>query len=115
MKAAVLRALRFVVGISLVVMAALLVATQPTLHQMKTLLPFAFATLLIVLAFRYGIAVVLLGGPIAALIFAYFVYPPLGSFRVENPEARTNLGWMVFGALAVAYLLVPGPPAAHKK
>jgi K+-sensing histidine kinase KdpD len=61
------------------------------------------------------LAVAVVGSPLAALIFAYFLFPPLNSFHVANEAARVNLGWMVLAGIVISYLVVPQDPSARKK
>ncbi len=73
-------------------------------------LPLAFVVILVLLSRQFGVSVSLTGSLTAAIIFALFLFPPLGSTRVENEHARMNLGWMVLCAVAVSYLLYPKSP-----
>lgn len=77
---------------------------------MRGFLPLAFVVILVLLSRRFGVSVSLTGSLTAAIIFAMFLFPPLGSARVENEHARMNLGWMVLCAVAVSYLLYPRSP-----
>lgn len=77
---------------------------------MRGFLPLAFVIVLVLLSRRFGVGVSLAGSLIAAIIFAAFLFPPLGSARVENEQARASLGWMVLCAVAVSYLLYPKTP-----
>jgi len=56
----------------------------------RAFVPLVFALVLIALASRYGAGVSLAGSVVAALIFAYFAYAPLGSVRVESSSARSK-------------------------
>jgi K+-sensing histidine kinase KdpD len=76
----------------------------------RALLPLAFVVVLVLLSRHFGVSVSLTGSLSAAIIFAIFLFPPLGSTRVENVHARMNLGWMVLCAVAVSYLLYPRTP-----
>jgi K+-sensing histidine kinase KdpD len=73
-------------------------------------LPLAFVVVLVLLSRKFGVGVSLTGSLIAAIIFAAFLFPPLGSTRVENEQARASLGWMILCAVAVSYLLYPKTP-----
>ncbi len=77
---------------------------------LRGFLPLAFVVVLVLLSRRFGVSVSLAGSLIAAIIFAAFLFPPLGSTRVENEGARASLGWMVLCAVAVSYLLYPQSP-----
>jgi hypothetical protein len=77
---------------------------------LRGFLPIAFIFVLVVLSRQFGVGVSLAGSLSAAIIFALFLFPPLGSAHVENSSARLSLGWMVLGAVAVSYLLYPKNP-----
>jgi K+-sensing histidine kinase KdpD len=74
----------------------------------RTLLPILFLAVIILVAMRCGVTAGILGSILAAIIFAYFVYRPIGSVFVENKSARMNLAWLLLGGLAFSYLLGPG-------
>jgi K+-sensing histidine kinase KdpD len=78
--------------------------------SVRAFLPLAFVVVLVLLSRQFGVSVSLTGSLIATIIFAMFLFPPLGSTRVENENARMNLGWMVLCAVAVSYLLYPKTP-----
>ena len=109
------RWIRVLAGLSLCVASALAISASNVLHPWRLALPLAFVVVLVLLALRYGLLVGVLGAPLTALIFAYFLFPPLHSFDVENEVAKSNLGWMVLGAVVISYLLTPQNPGMHKK
>lgn len=78
--------------------------------SLRGFLPLAFVIVLVLLSRQFGVSVSLTGSLIATIIFAMFLFPPLGSTRVENENARMSLGWMVLCAVAVSYLLYPKTP-----
>ena len=75
--------------------------------EMMELLPLAFIAVLYGLSWRYGLGVAVLGSLACALIFAHFLFEPLGSLQVDSMVARRNLLWMVVGAISLSYLFVP--------
>ncbi len=94
------------------VLSAILAALLTFLFHHSTLrgiLPIAFIVVLVLLSRQFGFGVSLAGSLSAAIIFALFLFPPLGSTRVENDAARMNIAWMILGAVAVSYLLYPNP------
>lgn len=97
-------------GASAIVSAMLLVA-RPS----RVIVPLAFVLVVVLLAMRYGSAVGVFGSLVSAFIFAYFLYPPLHSFRVESEAARANLGWMVLGGVALPFLLARAPSGKLRK
>jgi K+-sensing histidine kinase KdpD len=88
-------------------MAALVTARAFGHSQLRVVVPLGFVAVLIALASRFGPIVSVVGGALSAMIFAYFLFPPLFSLRVEDPTARENLSWMVLSAIALSYLLFP--------
>jgi hypothetical protein len=46
-----------------------------------------------------------IGSVVAAVIFAIFLYQPIGSVATANRTARSNLAWLVLGGLVCSYLL----------
>jgi K+-sensing histidine kinase KdpD len=88
-------------------MAALVAAKVFSHSQFRVLVPLGFAAVLIALASRFGSIVSIVGAVLSAMVFAYFLFPPLFSLRVEDPAAREYLAWMVLSAIALSYLLFP--------
>jgi K+-sensing histidine kinase KdpD len=87
---------------------AALVTTKVFSHsQLRVRVPLGFVAVLVVLASRFGPIVSVVGAVLSAMVFAYFLFPPLFSLRVEDPAARENLSWMVLSAIALSYLLFP--------
>ena len=69
----------------------------------KPLLPLLFIIVLVAAALRYGMLSAILGSVMATMIFAYFLFVPVGSFAVKKGEARNNLAWMVVVGIPAAY------------
>lgn len=102
---------RPITGALLSLMAAL-VTTKVFFHsQLRVLVPLGFVAVLVALASRFGPIVSVMGAVLSAMVFAYFLFPPLFSLRVDDPVARENLAWMVLSAIAFSYLLFP--PRKH--
>jgi K+-sensing histidine kinase KdpD len=111
----VTQAVRIGIGVLLATAAALaaslLFATQPW----RVFVPLAFVAVLVLIASRYGLAVAVIGSALTAVIFAHFLFTPIGSLRVESNTARTNLAWMVLASIAVSYLLFPSHRVRNRK
>jgi K+-sensing histidine kinase KdpD len=88
-------------------MAALVTAKVFSHSQFRALVPLGFVAVLIALASRFGSVASIVGAVLSAMVFAYFLYPPVFSLHVEDPIARENLSWMVLSAIAFSYLLFP--------
>src|SRR3954447_3138645 len=106
---------KLVAGLALCATAALGVAASEMLHPWRLILPLAFVVILVLLALRYGLLVAVVGAPLTAFIFAYYLFPPLHSFEVENAAAKSNLGWMVLAGIVISYLLAAQGPRIQNK
>jgi K+-sensing histidine kinase KdpD len=71
----------------------------------RFILPVVFLGIVFLVSNRYGVSAGLLGSAVAALIFAMFLYAPIGSPLIADKTARSTLGWLVLGGLTVSYLL----------
>jgi K+-sensing histidine kinase KdpD len=69
----------------------------------KPLLPLIFIVVIVAAALRYGLLSAILGAVLATVIFAYFLFVPVGSFKVQKGQARTNLSWMFMVGIPAAY------------
>ncbi len=76
--------------------------------------PFVFLLLVLALGAVYGRMVGILGSIIAALVFAHFLYEPIGSVRVDSHDARSALAWMLLAGVSLSYLLLPSS-AGHRR
>ncbi len=75
-----------------------------------TVLPWAFAAIVIALSSRFGAKISVFGSLIAAFVFARRVYEPYGSLAVNDNEAKAALAWMALIAVVGSYLLFPHHP-----
>jgi K+-sensing histidine kinase KdpD len=83
--------------------------------SVRSTLPLLFIAVLFVAALRYGAVSGIFGGVVAALIFAYFLFTPVGSFRVERSPARDNLGWMLLVGIPLSYFVATSREDAELK
>jgi K+-sensing histidine kinase KdpD len=79
----------------------------------RAFVPIIFVVLIAISAAYFGAAAGMLGTLIAALVFATWLYAPIGGLAVQNPAARTALEWMVLGGVSLSFLLAPESP--HKQ
>ena len=93
--------------------AALLCFFFPAQHW-KVVLPVAFLSIILLVAMSCGVLAGVLGSVFSALIFACFLYQPLGSVAIANKAARENLGWMLLGGLVISYLLGSKASGEHR-
>jgi K+-sensing histidine kinase KdpD len=96
---------------SLALLMSLLFGSSPV----RATLPLLFIAVLFVAAMRYGAVSGIIGGLVAALIFSYFLFAPIGSFRVERSPARDNLGWMLLVGIPVSYFVATSREETHLK
>jgi len=83
-----------------------LIFTLAFLHvQNRVLLPLLFIAVLVLVSLRFSAWSAVFGGVAAALIFAYFLFLPVGSLRVDRAEARSNLGWMLLVGIPASYFV----------
>jgi K+-sensing histidine kinase KdpD len=88
-------------------MAALMSAIfNNTSH--KLVLPLLFIAVMVFAALRFGALAGIFGGLAAAMIFSYFLFTPIGSFRVDKDTARSNIGWMLLIGIPASYFLDAG-------
>lgn len=100
---------RPVFGLLCCAAAALLASALAADYTWRGFVPIGFVLVILLLTSRYGMIVSLLGSIMAALIFAWFLLPPVGAFQVSDPAERSNLAWMLLGGVAIPFLILPPP------
>jgi K+-sensing histidine kinase KdpD len=99
------------IGIAIIAASAALLCAIFAGRGHGAAVPIAFIVIITLVAIRCGALAGMVGALTAAVIFAYFLYKPLGTVSVDDPVARMNLAWLVLGGLACSYLLaLPGQP-----
>lgn len=102
------------IGTLLCASLALVMSLIFSTTSVRATLPLLFIAVLFVAAMRYGAMSGIFGGLVAALIFAYFLFTPIGSFRVERSPARDNLGWMLLVGIPVSYFVATSREDARR-
>jgi len=97
-----------IAGLALCAMAAATTAITFDQTPWRGMVPLVFLIVILALAILCGTAAGIVGTLISALIFAYWLYPPIGNLAVQNAGARSSLAWMLLGGLVISYLLAPG-------
>lgn len=87
----------------------------PWRTSLRVFVPFAFLLIVLALGLVYGRMVGILGSIIAALVFARFMYEPVGSIRVDQQTARASLAWMLLAGVSLSFLLLPSSPRQQRK
>jgi K+-sensing histidine kinase KdpD len=93
--------LGMVISAILAVLATVVFGERPS----RVLVPTGFLIVIILIARLWGRLAGVLGTAIAALVFAFLLFNPVGSWIVNDDAARTNLGWMLLGGMALSYFL----------
>ena len=75
----------------------------------KIAVPLAFLVIVFLVSVRCGVSAGVFGSLVATLIFAMFLYAPLGTPQVANKAARSNLSWLILGGFTISYLLGSTP------
>jgi len=76
-------------------------------HAWKNIAPLIFTAILLLTAALFGARAGILGTVLAAMIFAGFLFGPVGSIHVANESARANLGWMLLIGIGFSFLFAP--------
>jgi K+-sensing histidine kinase KdpD len=103
----ILRRIDSLVGSVLCAIVALVVSALAAGHSWQVWVPLVFSTVLLLTAWFFGLRAGIMGTLLAAVIFATFLFAPLGSVRVANEAERANLGWMLLIGIAFSLLFAP--------
>jgi K+-sensing histidine kinase KdpD len=95
-------------GLAICTMAAAAVAIIFDQTPWRGIVPVVFLIVILALAIFCGTAAGIMGTLISAMIFAYWLYPPIGNLAVQSDGGRSSLAWMLLGGLVISYLLAPG-------
>jgi hypothetical protein len=52
---------------------------------------------------------------LAALVFADYLFSPVGSIEVANDSARANLGWMLLIGIGFSFLFAPPTSTCRRR
>lgn len=102
-----LRRIDSLIGGTVCAMAALVVSAVAAGHSWRVWVPLVFTVVVLFIAWFFGLRAGILGTLLAAGVFAVFLFPPLGSLRVDDEAARANLGWMLLIGIAFSLLFAP--------
>lgn len=96
------RALRTVLGAALTLVVALTAAWIFHHAPRPTVAPFVFVLVLALIARHFGTLPAFLGTLLAAVVFAWFLFPPLGSIQISDADARRSVEWMLIAGVVLA-------------
>jgi K+-sensing histidine kinase KdpD len=97
----------FLIGGLVCAIAALAASLVAAGHSWEVSVPLFFSVVLLLTALRFGARAGILGTLAASLIFAVFLFRPLGSLHVANETARANLVWMLLMGIVFSFLFAP--------
>ncbi len=83
-------------------------------RSLRLFVPFAFLVLVLALGAVYGRTVGILGSIVAALVFARYLYEPIGSLHIDQHDARSSLAWMLLAGISLSFLLLPASAGHHR-
>ena len=68
----------------------------------KSLLPIWFLAVIMVIVFRFGTQAGIWGTLLSGMIFAAYLFEPIGSLAIHNEAQKEHLMWMVLVGLAIS-------------
>jgi K+-sensing histidine kinase KdpD len=96
-------------------MAAILTAVLASGRAWRADVPLLFTVVLLVASLLFGSRAGVIGTVLAALVFATYLFNPLGNLRVASDAARSNLGWMLMIGIAFSFLFAPAKPFLRRE
>ena len=91
-----------VLGILLCVALAAAVSLMAHTKPGKSSMPIWFLAVIMVVVFRFGSLAGIWGTILSAIVFAAYLFEPIGRLAVHNAEQKDNLMWMVLIGLAIS-------------
>jgi K+-sensing histidine kinase KdpD len=88
-------------------LAALALSAAADGHSWRNFAPLIFTVVLFIIAGLFGSRAGVIGTIAAALIFAGFLFSPMGNIHVTDDAARGNLGWMMLIGIGFSFLFAP--------
>lgn len=82
-------------------------------HQWRIFVPLAFTFVLLLISLIFGARAGIAGTVLAAVIFAAFLFQPLGNLGVGDSSARTNIAWMLLIGISFSFLFAPPTSGLH--
>jgi K+-sensing histidine kinase KdpD len=88
-------------------LAAVALSAAANGHAWKNMAPLIFTVVLLIIAGLFGSRAGIIGTVVAAMIFAGFLFNPMGNIQVADETARGNLGWMMLIGIGFSFLFAP--------
>jgi len=82
-------------------------------HSHRSAVPLAFIAVAVLASMLWGTAGALTGLLAAAVLFSTFLFSPIGTPKVAEDVARTNIGWMFLLGVPLSYLFAKRPRIRH--
>src|SRR6185437_556164 len=95
------------IGTLLCASVALVLALVFNQTRLEFALPLICLAVVLAVAARFGVATGVLCSIVSAVLFAYFVYSPEGSFQKASQAARANDSWLLLGGISLSLLFTP--------
>lgn len=102
-----LRRVDFLIGGVACAVAALGASFLAAGHPWEVSVPLVFSAVVLLTAMRFGARAGMIGTLLAAVIFALFLFKPLGRLQVASEPARANLLWMLLIGIVFSFLFAP--------
>ncbi len=83
-------------------------------HSWGVCVPLGFSAVVLLTAMRFGARAGIVGTLLAAVIFAVFLFKPLGKIHVASEAARVNLVWMLLMGIVFSFLFAPPPSGVQR-
>lgn len=77
--------------------------------RIESAVPIAFLLVILLVALYFGSVAGTLGTIFACFIFMGFLFEPIRSLAVRDPNGRNSLIWMVLGGITISNLFLPPP------
>jgi K+-sensing histidine kinase KdpD len=104
-----------VIGVLVCCSAAFAVSVCFRDYVAKSSLPLVFIAVVTVIALRFGSLAGILSSCASSAIFAVFLFPPIGSLRIQDLQQRANLGWFLVAGLSVSFLFANSPSRKQRQ
>ncbi|HMF91059.1 MAG TPA: DUF4118 domain-containing protein [Candidatus Angelobacter sp.] len=103
----ILRRVNSLIGALVCAVAALGASLLAEGHAWEVSVPLVFSAVVLLTALRFGARAGIAGTLFAAVIFAVFLFKPLGKLHVASDTGRANLVWMLLLGVVFSFLFAP--------
>ena len=82
--------------------------------QLKFTVPIIFIAVVFLIANRFGRLAGIVGCIASAVIFACFMFQPLGDIHIASDKGRESLNWLLLGGMSLSMLFARGSRRARR-